>query len=192
PVRDPADRCTLAPPDTRVLIHISNFRPVKRLVDVVRVFAGVRKAMKARLVMVGDGPDRDPAQREAAKLGVQRDVRFAGRVDDVADVLRGGDLFLLPSETESFGLAALEAMACGVPVIASRTGGIPEVVTEGESGFLATVGDVPTMTERAIEVLRDPERLEEMRRGAVTRAADFSADRVVPLYERLYEDVLRD
>ncbi|HKC47421.1 MAG TPA: N-acetyl-alpha-D-glucosaminyl L-malate synthase BshA [Gemmatimonadales bacterium] len=192
PVRDPADRCTLAPADTRVLIHISNFRPVKRLVDVVRVFAGVRKAMKARLVMVGDGPDRDPAQREAAKLGVQRDVRFAGRVDDVADVLRGGDLFLLPSETESFGLAALEAMACGVPVIASRTGGIPEVVTDGESGFLAAVGDVPTMTERAIEVLRDPARLEEMRRGAVTRAADFSADRVVPQYERLYEDVLRD
>ena len=192
PARSDAERRTLAPADTRVLIHISNFRPVKRLVDVVRVFAGVRKVMKARLVMVGDGPDRDPAQREAAKLGVQRDVRFAGRVDDVADVLRGGDLFLLPSETESFGLAALEAMACGVPVIASRTGGIPEVVTEGQSGFLAGVGDVETMTERAIEVLRDPVRLEDMRRGAVVRAADFSTDRVVPQYERLYEDVLRD
>ncbi|HET9707532.1 MAG TPA: N-acetyl-alpha-D-glucosaminyl L-malate synthase BshA [Gemmatimonadales bacterium] len=192
PARNPAERCALAPADTRVLIHISNFRPVKRLVDVVRVFAGVRKAMKARLVMVGDGPDRDPAQREATKLGVQRDVRFAGRVDDVADVLRGGDLFLLPSETESFGLAALEAMACGVPVIASRVGGIPEVVTEGVSGYLAAVGDVQTMTERAIEVLRDPARLEEMRHRAVARAADFSADRVVPLYERVYEDVLRD
>jgi glycosyltransferase involved in cell wall biosynthesis len=113
-------------------------------------------------------------------------------VDDVADVLRGGDLFLRPSETESFGLAALEAMACGVPVIASRVGGIPEVVTDGESGYLAAVGDVPTMTERAIEVLRDPARLEEMRHRAVARAADFSADRVVPQYERLYEDVLRD
>jgi L-malate glycosyltransferase len=192
PARNAAERCKLAPADTRVLIHISNFRPVKRLVDVVRVFAGVRKAMKARLMMVGDGPDRDPAQREAAKLGVQRDVRFAGRVDDVADVLRGGDLFLLPSETESFGLAALEAMACGVPVIASRVGGIPEVVTDGESGFLAGVGDVQTMTERAIEVLRDPARLEEMRRRAVERAGDFSADRIVPQYERLYEAVLRD
>jgi len=192
PAREPAERCRLAPADTRVLIHISNFRPVKRLLDVVRVFAGVRQAMKARLIMVGDGPDRDPAQREATKLGVQRDVRFAGRVDDVADVLRGGDLFLLPSETESFGLAALEAMACGVPVIASRVGGIPEVVTDGESGYLAAVGDVPTMTERAIEVLRDPARLEEMRGRAVARAADFSADRVVPQYERLYEDVLRD
>lgn len=192
PARNAAERCRLAPADTRVLMHISNFRPVKRLVDVVRVFAGVRKAMKARLVMVGDGPDRDPAQREATKLGVQHDVRFAGRVDDVADVLRGGDLFLLPSETESFGLAALEAMACGVPVIASRVGGIPEVVTDGESGYLAAVGDVPAMTERAIEVLRDPARLEEMRHRAVARAADFSADRVVPLYEHLYEDVLRD
>lgn len=192
PATDPATRCKLAPPDHRVLVHISNFRPVKRLVDVVRVFAGVRKAMKATLVMVGDGPDRDPAQREAVRLGVQRNVRFAGRVDDVADLLRGGDLFLLPSETESFGLAALEAMACGVPVIASRVGGLPEVVTEGESGFLADVGDVATMTERAIEVLRDPERLEEMRRRAVRRADDFSADRIVPQYERLYENVLRD
>jgi len=192
PVTDPATRCKLAPLDHRVLVHISNFRPVKRLVDVVRVFAGVRQAMKATLVMVGDGPDRDPAQREAVRLGVQHNVRFAGRVDDVADLLRGGDLFLLPSETESFGLAALEAMACGVPVIASRVGGLPEVVTEGESGFLATVGDVSTMTERAIEVLRDPERLDEMRRRAVQRADDFSAERVVPQYERLYEDVLRD
>ena len=192
PVTDPATRCKLAPPDHRVLVHISNFRPVKRLVDVVRVFAGVRKAMKATLVMVGDGPDRDPAQREAVRLGVQRNVRFAGRVDDVADLLRGGDLFLLPSETESFGLAALEAMACGVPVIASRVGGLPEVVTEGESGFLADVGDVATMTDRAIEVLRDPERLEEMRRHAVRRADDFSADRIVPQYERLYENVLHD
>lgn len=186
-----ADRCTLAPPDHRVLMHISNFRPVKRLLDVVRVFAGVRKAMKATLVMVGDGPDRDTAQREAARLGVKRDVRFVGRVDDVADVLRGADLFLLPSETESFGLAALEAMACGVPVIASRVGGLPEVVTDGESGFLAGVGDVTAMTERAVEVLRDPERLADMRRGAVARAGDFSADRIVPQYERLYADVLR-
>jgi N-acetyl-alpha-D-glucosaminyl L-malate synthase BshA len=158
---------------------------------VVRVFAGVRKAMPATLVMVGDGPDRDPAQREAARLGVQKDVRFAGRVDDIADLLRGGDLFLLPSETESFGLAALEAMACGVPVIASRVGGIPEVVQDGVSGFLAAVGDVETMTARAIEVLREPARLVELRRGAIARAGEFSADRVVPLYEHLYEDVLR-
>jgi len=189
---DPATRCTLAPADTRVLVHVSNFRPVKRLLDVVGVFAGVRKELKAKLVLVGDGPDSDAAQREAARLGVKRDVRFFGRVDDIADLLRGADLFLLPSDTESFGLAALETMACGVPVVASNTGGIPEVVVDGETGFLAPVGDVTTMTQRALEVLRDPVRLETFRRAAVTRAEEFSADIVVPLYERLYEDVLRD
>ncbi|HEY7685094.1 MAG TPA: N-acetyl-alpha-D-glucosaminyl L-malate synthase BshA [Gemmatimonadales bacterium] len=192
PATDPATRCTLAPADTRVLVHVSNFRPVKRLLDVVRVFAGVRKELKAKLVLVGDGPDSDAAQREVARLGVKRDVRFFGRVDDIADLLRGADLFLLPSETESFGLAALEAMACGVPVVASKAGGIPEVVADGETGFLAPVGDVTTMTQRALEVLGDPVRLETFRRAAVARAAEFSADRVVPLYERLYEDVLRD
>lgn len=192
PLGEGAERCRLAPADHRVLVHISNFRPVKRLLDVVRVFAGVRKALRATLLLVGDGPDHDNAQQEATRLGVKRDVRFMGRVDDVADILRGADLFLLPSETESFGLAALEAMACGVPVIASKVGGLPEVVREGESGFLLPVGDVAAMTERAIEALQDPTRHEALRRGAVTRARDFAVDRVVPLYERLYEDVLRD
>jgi N-acetyl-alpha-D-glucosaminyl L-malate synthase BshA len=192
PAPDPAARCHLAPADHRVIMHVSNFRPVKRVVDVVRVFAGVRKTMKATLVLVGDGPEHDAAQREAAKLGVKKDVRFVGRVDDVADVLRGADLFLLPSETESFGLAALEAMACGVPVIASRTGGLPEVVEDGVSGFLAPVGDVAGMTERAIELLKNPDRYGTMQLAAVARAAEFSADRIVPQYERLYEDVLRD
>ena len=191
PAPDPATRCTLAPADHRVLVHVSNFRPVKRLLDVVRVFAGVRNELKAKLILVGDGPDSDAAQREAATLGVKRDVRFFGRVDDVADLLRGADLFLLPSETESFGLAALEAMACGVPVVASDAGGIPEVVVEGQTGFLAPVGDVAMMTRRALDVLRDPARLDALRRGAVARAADFAAEKVVPQYERVYEDVLR-
>ncbi len=192
PATDPATRCQLAPADHRVIVHVSNFRPVKRLLDVVRVFAGVRKELKAKLILVGDGPDSDAAQREAAHLGVKRDVRFFGRVDDVADLLRGADLFLLPSETESFGLAALEAMACGVPVIASRAGGLPEVVVDGQTGFLVPVGDVATMTARALEALREPARLDALRRGAVARAADFGAKNIVPLYERLYEDVLRD
>jgi N-acetyl-alpha-D-glucosaminyl L-malate synthase BshA len=185
-------RCRLAPPDHRVLMHVSNFRPVKRVPDVIRTFAGVRASMRATLVLVGDGPDRDTARREAARLGVERDVRFVGRVDDVADLLRGADLFLLPSETESFGLAALEAMACGVPVIASRVGGLPEVVVEGSSGFLVPTGDVAAMTERAIAVLGDAARLEALRQGAVARARDFSAERVVPRYEQLYVDVLGD
>jgi N-acetyl-alpha-D-glucosaminyl L-malate synthase BshA len=191
PTPDPATRCKLAPADHRVLVHVSNFRPVKRLLDVVRIFAGVRKELKAKLILVGDGPDSDAAQREAANLGVKRDVRFFGRVDDVADLLRGADLFLLPSETESFGLAALEAMACGVPVVASDAGGIPEVVVDGQTGFLAPVGDVPMMTQRALEALRDPARLDALRRNAVARSADFAAEKIVPQYERVYEDVLR-
>src|SRR5213594_1884938 len=137
-------RKPLGPADHKVLIHVSNFRPVKRIGDVVRAFAGVRKALPATLVMVGDGPDRELAQQEAERLGVKRDVRFVGRVDDVGDLLQRADLFLLPSETESFGLAALEAMACGVPVIASKAGGLPEVVRDGETGFLVNVGDVET------------------------------------------------
>src|SRR2546428_3517984 len=192
PAPDPAERCRLAPPDHRVLVHISNFRPVKRLLDVVRVFAGVRKVMKATLIMVGDGPDRDPAQREAARLGVNRDVRFAGRVDDVADLLRGGDLFLLPSETESFGLAALEAMACGVPVIASAVGGLPEVVVNGETGYLAPPGAVDEMTERALAILRDGALHGRLGARAAARARRFSTERIVPHYETLYRGVLGD
>jgi N-acetyl-alpha-D-glucosaminyl L-malate synthase BshA len=192
PPADAAARCRLGPPDHRVLMHVSNFRPVKRVQDVVRTFAAVRKALRATLVLVGDGPEHDAALREAASLGVKKDVRFMGRVDDVADLLRGADLFLLPSATESFGLAALEAMACGVPVIATRVGGLPEVVEDGVSGYLTPVGDVAAMSERAIELLQDPARHQAMQRAAVARAADFSAERIVPQYERLYEDVLRD
>jgi N-acetyl-alpha-D-glucosaminyl L-malate synthase BshA len=192
PAEDPEAHSHFAPAGHRVLVHISNFRPVKRLLDVVRVFSGVRRAIPATLVLVGDGPDYQAAQREADSLGVKHDVRFFGRVDDVSDILRGADLFLLPSETESFGLAALEAMACGVPVIASHVGGLPEVVRDGEAGFLFPVGDVAGMTERALSLLTDSNALSRLRRGAVTQAREFSADRIVPLYERLYEDVLRD
>jgi len=140
---------------------------------------------------VGDGPDRDGAQTDVDRLGLAKDVRFFGKVDDVGDILRCADLFLLPSQSESFGLAALEAMACGVPVIASRAGGLPEVVTEGESGYLAPVGAVDEMTERALAVLRHPALHERLRRGAAERALEFAADQVVPQYERLYESVLK-
>jgi N-acetyl-alpha-D-glucosaminyl L-malate synthase BshA len=164
---------------------------VKRVIDVVRIFAGVRKQMPAMLVMVGDGPERDAAQTEADGLGLKGDVRFLGKVDNVADVMRGADLFLLPSEVESFGLAALEAMACGAPVIASNTGGLPELVTDGETGCLAAPGDVSTMTERSLAVLRDPGLAARMRAAAVERAQAFSVDKVVPQYERVYQDLLR-
>jgi len=190
PATDDSCRRPLAPAKHKVLVHVSNFRPVKRVLDVVRIFAGVRKALPATLVLVGDGPERDPAQSEVDRLGLQRDVRFLGKVDNVPDVLRGADVLLLPSESESFGLAALEAMACGVPVVASRTGGLPEVVVDGESGFLAPIGAVDQMVGRCLELLQDPSRLQRMRAQAVIRAAEFSADRVVPQYEALYQEVL--
>jgi L-malate glycosyltransferase len=173
-----------------VLVHVSNFRPVKRVTDVVKIFAAVRKALPATLVLVGDGPDRDAAEQAVDGNGLRKDVRFLGKVEDVGDVLRGADLFLLPSATESFGLAALEAMACAVPVIASDVGGIPEVVKDGESGFLAPPGDVAAMSDRAIRILKDATLQERMKRAAVERAAEFSANRVVPRYEQLYEEVL--
>ncbi|MEX2157221.1 MAG: N-acetyl-alpha-D-glucosaminyl L-malate synthase BshA [Gemmatimonadales bacterium] len=190
PPTDDAFRRALAPKGHRVLVHVSNFRTVKRVLDVVRIFAGVRKALPATLVLVGDGPDRDAAEHAVDQLGLRKDVRFLGKVENVGDVLRGGDLFLLPSATESFGLAALEAMACGVPVVASAAGGIPEVVQDGETGVLAPVGDVAGMTERALRILNDPTEHERMRRNAAARALEFSADRVVPRYEKLYEEVL--
>ena len=191
PPTDDSCRKRIAPKGHKVLIHVSNFRPVKRVLDVVRVFAGVRKAMPATLVLVGDGPDREAAEREVDGLGLRKDVRFLGKVESVGDVLRGGDLFVLPSATESFGLAALEAMACGVPVIASAAGGIPEVVQDGETGWLCPVGDVARMAERAIATLQDAPLYERMRRNAAARALEFSADRVVPRYEKLYEEVLK-
>jgi N-acetyl-alpha-D-glucosaminyl L-malate synthase BshA len=192
PATDTSCRDALAPRGHVVLAHVSNFRPVKRVLDVVRVFDGVRRRRggAATLVFAGDGPDRDAAQEEVDRLGLRQDVRFLGRVDDVADVLRGADLFLLPSQSESFGLAALEAMACGVPVVATRTGGVPEVVTDGETGYLTPIGDVAALTERALEAL-EPARHEALSRAAVERARLFATERVVPQYERLYDEVMR-
>lgn len=174
----------------RVLVHVSNFRPVKRIGDVVKIFAGVRKQLPATLVLVGDGPDRDATEQQVDSLGLRKDVRFLGKVESVGDVLRGADLFLLPSATESFGLAALEAMACGVPVVASAAGGIPEVVEDGKTGFLAPPGDVATMVDRALRALGNADEHSRLKRNAAARALDFSADKVVPRYEALYEEVL--
>lgn len=192
PPTDDSFRKKLVPKggDHRVLVHVSNFRPVKRVGDVVKIFAGVRTKLPATLVLVGDGPDRDAAEREVDDLGLRKDVRFLGKVESVGDVLRGADLFLLPSATESFGLAALEAMACAVPVVASAAGGIPEVVEDGTTGLLAAPGDVAGMVERALRVLGDPAEHERMKRSAATHALEFSADRVVPRYEALYQEVL--
>ena len=184
-------RAMLARAGHKILVHVSNFRPVKRIPDVIRIFSAVRRAMPATLILVGDGPDRDAAEKEADRLELGADVRFLGKVDQVAELLRGSDLFLLPSQTESFGLAALEAMACGVPVIATAVGGLPEVVVSGETGFLAPIGAVDAMAAEAIAILADAPRHARMRAAAADRALAFATERVVPQYEALYEEVMR-
>ncbi len=180
----------LAPAGHKVLVHVSNFREVKRVKDVVRIFARVRRMMPATLLMVGDGPDRHDAEQEARELGVASDVRFLGRLDAVAPVLAAADLFVLPSQTESFGLAALEAMACGAPVLAARTGGLPEVITDGVEGILEPAGSVEAMGRRAIALLRDRDMHQQMREAALARAQGFSSDAVVPRYEAFYQEII--
>jgi N-acetyl-alpha-D-glucosaminyl L-malate synthase BshA len=174
-----------------ILMHVSNFRPVKRVRDIVRIFARVRGSIPSVLVMVGDGPERVQAEDEANQLGVNEDVFFLGKIDAVAPLLSNADLFLLPSESESFGLCALEALACGVPVVASRAGGIPEVVRDGVTGALREVGDVEGMADAAIEILRDRALWSEMSVAAAADArARFSTDDIVSRYEAFYESTL--
>jgi L-malate glycosyltransferase len=181
----------LAPRGEKVLVHMSNFRKVKRPEDVVRVFAGVARAMPARLVMIGDGPEMMHCVDLVRELGLKERVLFLGNQEQVVPLLSAADLFLLPSEQESFGLAALEAMACGAPVIASDAGGLPEVVVEGETGFLCPVGDVEAMSGRAVELLSDPQMHREFSEAGVHRVrTTFCAARIVPQYEELYQHVM--
>jgi N-acetyl-alpha-D-glucosaminyl L-malate synthase BshA len=189
PSEDARCRSSLAPFGTKVLMHVSNFRKVKRVPEVVRTFARVREEVPAVLVLVGDGPERPDTEAEVARLGLTEHVRFLGKVNAVADLLRAADLFLLPSQSESFGLAALEAMACGVPVIASNVGGLPEVVPDGEAGALVPVGDVDAMAANALEYL-EPTRWERAREAAVDAARRYDEAEIVPMYEDLYARVL--
>lgn len=176
----------------RVLMHVSNFRPVKRVRDIVRIYARVRELVPSVLVMVGDGPDRVEAEAEARALDIDRDVHFLGKIEAVAPLLAGADLFLLPSQSESFGLSALEALASGTPVVGSRTGGLTEVVRESVTGALRDVGDIDGMATASIEILSDRERWHSMSRAAAADArARFSRDDIVSQYEALYEDAVR-
>ena len=177
--------------DRAVIMHVSNFRPVKRVRDIVRIFARVRAERPAVLVMVGDGPERTSAEQETRDLGVQDDTYFLGKIDVVAPLLASADLFLLPSQSESFGLSALEALACGVPVVASRVGGIPEVVTDGVTGVLREAGDVDGMSAASLDILGDRARWERMSAAAAADARRrFSRDEMVARYEAFYERTL--
>jgi L-malate glycosyltransferase len=187
----PEVRAEYAPNNERILVHLSNFRPVKRLGDVIEIFDRVRKQMPAKLLLIGDGPDRSVAEWLAVQKGIHSDVLFLGKQDQIQEKLAIADIMLMPSELESFGLAALEAMACEVVPISTRAGGVPEVIDHGKTGYLADVGDVDTMARYAIELLGDEKRLREMGKAARAVAMDrFSASKIVKQYEDFYRRVL--
>jgi N-acetyl-alpha-D-glucosaminyl L-malate synthase BshA len=186
-----AMRPSYAAPEEKLLVHLSNFRPVKRVTDVVEVFARVAHTMPARLMLIGDGPDRATAEFLARRLNVQDRIHFLGKQDNVNELLPLADLMLMPSEMESFGLAALEAMACSVPTIATRVGGVPELIEHDVNGLLFEVGDIKSMSAGAIALLSDPPRHEALSRAARKTAQDhFCASRIIPHYEEYYERVI--
>lgn len=183
-------RSSYALPDEPVLCHVSNFRKVKRVEDVVKVFARVNEKIPSKLLMVGDGPERYKIEELCSELCMCERVKFIGKVRDTQAVLEISDLFILPSETESFGLAALEALAVGVPVISSNTGGIPEVNVQGVTGFLSNVGDVEDMAKNALYILEDKDRLHTFKTNARNHAQDFDLKKIVTQYEDLYKTLL--
>jgi len=183
-------RSTLANDNEKIITHISNFRPVKRIKDVVAIFNNIQKEMPAKLMMVGEGPSKVLAEDYCRELGIEDKVVFFGNSNEIDRILCFSDLFLLPSETESFGLSALEAMASGVPVISSNTGGIPEVNVNEFSGYLSDVGDVTSMSKNALYILQDESRLIKFKENAKVQAGKFDIHQIVPLYEKIYEDTL--
>ena len=180
---------SLCPNREKLLMHTSNFRKVKRIQDIVKVFALVRKKIPAKLVFIGDGPERSGIEALCRELEVQNDVRFLGKMDGIEEALSLADLFLLTSEKESFGLAALEAMACEVPIISSNAGGIPEVNIHGVTGYVSEVGDVEDMAANAIKMLSDPILHDKMKANALKRAQEFDILKILPLYEKFYERI---
>jgi len=183
-------RHLLADASERIVTHVSNFRKVKRIDDVIKVFYRIQQEIPAKLIMVGDGPERESAEELVCKLGIEEKVVFLGKSNEVDKILCFSDLFLLPSETESFGLAALEAMVSGVPVISSNTGGIPEVNIHGVSGYLSDVGDVDTMGANAIEILKEDIVLNQFKQDAKNIAKKFDLDAIVSNYEQLYQKAI--
>jgi N-acetyl-alpha-D-glucosaminyl L-malate synthase BshA len=191
PLEDHGRRREFATDEEKLLVHLSNFRPVKRIPDVVEIFAMVRKEIPAKLLFIGDGPERTIGEWMVREKGLTRDVVFMGKQNQVQNLLGVADVMLLPSDLESFGLAALEAMACGVPSVCSRVGGVPEVITDGVEGYLVPPRDVNTMAERTLRILTEPGRRETMGKAARQRAStEFCATKIIPRYEKLYQSVL--
>ena len=188
----PCKRSVMSSADELIVTHISNFRKVKRVDDVVRVFYGIQQQLPAKLIMVGDGPEREIADQLCKDLGIKKKVLFLGNTSDIDRILCFTDLFLLPSESESFGLSALEAMAAGVPVVSSNAGGLSEVNEEGVSGYLCPIGDVQTMAEKAIYILSDKDRLAQFKQNARKVAARFDEEKIIPMYEALYYNAIKE
>lgn len=180
----------IAPGNERILVHTSNFRKVKNTEDVVRIFHRVMQEVPSKLLMVGDGPERSNAEELARQLGIANSVRFLGKQDAIEEILSVSDLFLMPSSSESFGLAALEAMACRVPVVSSNIGGLPELNVHGETGFLSDVGNIEEMAQHAIYILKDCDRLEKFKQAAYDHAKNFEINQILPLYEAYYQEAI--
>ncbi len=179
-----------SPNGERLIIHVSNFRPVKRILDVIQAFNRIQKEVDSKLLMVGDGPERDRAEQMVRDLGIGSRVFFLGKTKEVTNLLAASDLFLLPSETESFGLAALEAMACKIPVISSNTGGLPEVNIHEQSGFTCQVGDWESMAKYGIRLLKDDDEHQRFKEQAYTRAKEFDKSIIVPMYLKVYREAI--
>lgn len=190
--RKPIDafRKVIAPNGERILLHASNFRKIKRVDDVVRIFAEVNKEVPSKLLFIGDGPERSTAEDLARELGVSDEIRFVGKQEQMEDILAIGDLFLLTSEYESFGLAALEAMAAGVPVVSTDAGGLGEINIPGDTGYMSKVGDVESMSKQALSILKNDETLNMFKQRAAEHAKLFDIENIIPLYEKLYERFL--
>lgn len=188
----PCHRYVMAKENERIITHISNFRKVKRIPDIIKIFYNIQKEMPAKLMMVGDGPEKEKAEALCMELGIYDKVIFFGNSNEIDKILCMTDLFLLPSETESFGLAALEAMALGVPVISSNSGGLPEVNFDGVSGYLSNVGNVEEMAANAIKILKDDATLKEFKKNALEVAKKFDIKNILPKYEALYQKAIDD
>ena len=185
-------RVAIAPNNEKLIIHASNFRPVKRVSDVIKIFNIIAKHIPSKLLLIGDGPDRNNCEKESRETEASEHIRFLGKMDMVEEILSVGDLFILPSETESFGLAALEAMACQVPVISTNTGGLKELNVDGVTGFMSEVGDVESMAQNAIQILSDNSTLLKFKNQALARAKTFDIREILPIYEDLYNRVIAE